>query len=935
MSKSSDEPADLILIISTLHELNLQAKNHLSDLPYFEPTRHKNNSRQLLNALYSAQVAFVIDQLERQITHLHHRIKRPVKVLDIGCGMIPYWKAFDRGLRKNEIATIQLIEKSQCVLRELEEPDNAGFKRFLDDSRVSTPVLCDFIEKQNLQENGSFLSWLFTNLSERLSDEGILMVGEFYYPDFLLASESSRSAALLRKIASHGDPPEAFVPPDEIVHAGRKAGFTLIERTRCAPLVDYDKAKKDDLIGSVLQNEDITGDDWQLLGHREYFLSAFNKLSHHEDKGLDFSNSALISELESHLSKSLGDLNERFSTSFEGIEEGSLSQDQVVSAMDSLLASSNPKHFCSLRSLAGQVFNAIARFKLRSYGSLDESLTLWLSVSSRLLAKASQVEGTGYERFDPSFCEDNDTMYHGFHFCKSYRAEAEFSAVNPDPPSIEWSNLAFNLLLSPRDCGLHANGIFVPIQGPSIHAAIVDASNSHISNLPKSVLAVCVPEGEADRIHFLDELDRRRSTRDHPTWVWNSEETDRFRSGASFSDALQEAVEGFDVYITSEKPQGWNDQLYATLRTSMLSVYLDFLFLGRNLKDGSNVQDLLQEFGEQWLNSSSVIFVDSYELALEYFEGSEPKCILPEFYKEQIEKAVNRSADIAKKNDTTLRLPLTWLTSSVSSPGAHNVVSTLISYSNELVPHDLVDMVVVRFLRPILFEYLIHEDSFYHEIVEATTRKKARQAARAAVLARNFSHIIGSHVISNPGFVESLLPAVWTFKKAAEELGRLRDMEHYNLANWCSKVEEIREDPNRGWSSYGAIKSFHSYLQGRFDFIARAVEAQTDRPEPVFWVADVLEGFFRQTAFLDTLSGDIGLRLDKFRIVLHLPKGKGQNSKKCFLGTWAPTGKEGKMSSWRHRLSWDQCNEHGNTENFEDSNVQPSDLAILVGMPGG
>ena len=228
--------------------------------------------------------------------------------------------------------------------------------------------------------------------------------------------------------------------------------------------------------------------------------------------------------------------------------------------------------------------------------------------------------------------------------------------------------------------------------------------------------------------------------------------------------------------------------------------------------------------------------------------------------------------------------------------------------------------------------------------LRASLISRSTSSATAAVLARNFSHIIGSHVISSPEFVERLLPAVWTFKEALSELLKMRDGSDADWREWGCTFSEIvahaQREANRRdiWSRYGAIKSFHAYLQGRFDFIARAVERQADRPEPVFWVADVLEGFFQQSAFLATLSDDIGLGLEKIRVVLHLPVpneagGSLGQAQKHFLGSWKDN-QNGKRTSWLHRLSWSECDEHGHVCGGE-SLLRPSDLATLVGMPGG
>ena len=102
--------------------------------------------------------------------------------------------------------------------------------------------------------------------------------------------------------------------------------------------------------------------------------------------------------------------------------------------------------------------------------------------------------------------------------------------------------------------------------------------------------------------------------------------------------------------------------------------------------------------------------------------------------------------------------------------------------------------------------------------------ERTEQAARAAIMSRNLSHNIGSHVLANPRLASAL---------------RLD-----------GALESRRE-----------LETFHQYMQARLDFLARAISRQAARFEPLFFVGEMLNGFFRQTVVLETLLADRGFPL--------------------------------------------------------------------------
>jgi len=212
----------------------------------------------------------------------------------------------------------------------------------------------------------------------------------------------------------------------------------------------------------------------------------------------------------------------------------------------------------------------------------------------------------------------------------------------------------------------------------------------------------------------------------------------------------------------------------------------------------------------------------------------------------------------------------------------------------------------------------------------------ARKSARAAVFARNFSHVTGSHVVSNPAFREALVGAsqgqfrnelersYLDFENTLEDY--LRNGFETDPKTYWEKARDMlgrgRHQMRTGGVLTEGTRRFHEYLQGRFDFIARAIDETQDQPEPVFFVADLLEGFLAQTAFLDTFVGDLGLRLPDIYFEVHLPSENDQEA--SFITKW----EQSQDGAWEH--TWVPANEQ-----TKKSGTQIGDHAVLVALPGG
>ena len=101
-------------------------------------------------------------------------------------------------------------------------------------------------------------------------------------------------------------------------------------------------------------------------------------------------------------------------------------------------------------------------------------------------------------------------------------------------------------------------------------------------------------------------------------------------------------------------------------------------------------------------------------------------------------------------------------------------------------------------------------------------QKHGNKAAKAALFSRNFSHNIGSHALSHPEFVREL------------KIGKDTSAETH-------------------------ARSLHLYLQNRYDWISQMVtDGRGAGAQPMRFVGEVLELFFRQRGILSTLVEDQG-----------------------------------------------------------------------------
>ena len=124
--------------------------------------------------------------------------------------------------------------------------------------------------------------------------------------------------------------------------------------------------------------------------------------------------------------------------------------------------------------------------------------------------------------------------------------------------------------------------------------------------------------------------------------------------------------------------------------------------------------------------------------------------------------------------------------------------------------------------------------------------KEARRSAIAAIMSRNMSHNIGSHVLASPDLLKE------GFEK--------------QVLGVTEKGGDLHDGMRAGRME---VQSLHSYLQQRMDFIAQVVSYTPSWGEPMFFFGDLLRGFIRQRLLLGFLIRDQGYGGEKISFTIH------------------------------------------------------------------
>lgn len=967
-NNGNNEKFDLIMLASTLHELNLTDAKNTSMSGSCKSTKtpvattHNGDTQKNLNSLYTQQVDALTKELKYTL-NLLSSTKTQSSVLDIGCGQVPYSKLLLEHIKTQEI---KLTLWDTCST--------------LDNEDIFKKAKCCFGEKcknkerkengdafQNLQKlqidgetaiRESFLDRLFVSISNKLNYDGFFLLGEFYYPSYLSAQEKKEIVELLNKYTSHGDPPAVFYDPDELCMKAMIANFTVERITYVTPIVQLNN----------LNNAfpDMTSDDWKCLSKRKYCIALLQKKSEKKtenEKNLIYANNIpqtfFAEKTEQDMRKKLPKLTAIEKKLQEKINLPFKTQ-QIELILTETLNTSGSDDF-SLHNLSNTTNQFIDLWGETIVATPSTYSALWISLSSKLLVQEHQSTNQKYGRFNISYDpERGDKQEKKLYRSYTYLTGEKLWENNnlPNKSIIkrgeDWSSIAYNYLLAPD--GIQFDSDVIPkISGPSIHAWIANiaknASNEKDFPWIRSVTFYC--ESVTENKNISSQLLLRELMEKHQLcYKWSS--NNNYVEGKALDENLnkylvpqKEGIPSFCELGNEDLRDETHKSIYKEIRQYMFEAFNDFILLGieinssENSSNGKKPHPALNEFKNKWTNDK-IKFCRNYNDAKDASKDSYIKCFFPEKYKENIETAISQATSFIDDCHTaglSFKLPLTWTTVSLGVPGSSIPLPSFMRFSDNLLGLDCIENIIVNFLRQPLLEYLGTEEKVLHILKKTQIKDASRKAARAAILARNFSHVMGSHVISNPDFIDAMVGKqildssrseldkwIKLFDETTDEY-ITKGYESADTKGYWTRARSVFENIQDMLTSGGTLleqsRRFHHYLQGRFDFIARSIDETEDSVEPVYFINDMMDGFLTQTAFLDTLVSDLGVRLTNINFRIEFPEKNNVFRTKWFPGD-AKQKKSDNNSNWSHE--WEKIS--GNKESIEECD-------FMVGLPGG
>jgi len=144
--------------------------------------------------------------------------------------------------------------------------------------------------------------------------------------------------------------------------------------------------------------------------------------------------------------------------------------------------------------------------------------------------------------------------------------------------------------------------------------------------------------------------------------------------------------------------------------------------------------------------------------------------------------------------------------------------------------------------------------------------KQNNKVASAAILARNFSHSIGSHVLASSTFASDLNPIYSEWEKVNNEIIK----KNSSPQNTIAQIKKIRNEiVENGLENPTRLRLFFEYMQARFDYIAGAVGGRNYMSMPCSFSQDIFEPFLEQSTFIDHFIKDLEWDLSRISFKLH------------------------------------------------------------------
>jgi hypothetical protein len=669
----------------------------------------------------------------------------------------------------------------------------------------SVPSADSSPEPSSGDEPRSFFRMFFKAIFDILRPGGVMIVSDFFYPDYLSPDEMEPSQLLQDLATGHADPPVAFRKPAEIIAAAQRSGLTVVRELEIAPgstltgddLLCMVRQRRNDLVlndSFVSSPSPLKGHHWPslvaALTLRKYFVAVLRKPTpvEHCAENREFAARVVQDPFGSILSSiSRGDL--QVAGAVRRLEEQLNAKDTLSTGREEdksdlwrlfrkALDTKTPYDY--FESLARECQNVKEGWRLAYENQSSRYCAFWLSYNSVLLRSANKE----FARFMPVGDQggSESKLYLG-------RSRKVFSA--------ELSEIAFNRLLVPgrKKVDAEPEGIDVApgkpqFVGPSIHDWLArvagHAENANTQRWIKSLTVCCRPDPNSggaqpntenilERIHSqADKLAQggivAANNSNSCRYIYDLRECQGvFEFGAklnAFCKTVSRRCNAAPGQGEAEPycriPEGLSDDerdVWSRWLEGVASVFLDLVFVARDVPAQQpmdtyiqQVRNSLKGFGDRWLRKPSEVEYLEYGAA----PSNSRKCLLPMQYRELIQKAIDDADAFLTCLDrdcgmapARVVLPRAWTSISLAGPrAAAYSPGTLMLFTDEIGSWQLFDLLALAARRSceLLREV---EDRIVEREKAASEAHAADRETRLSAIA-GFSHQV-SHVIGEPG----------------------------------------------------------------------------------------------------------------------------------------------------------------------------------------
>jgi hypothetical protein len=516
-------------------------------------------------------------------------------------------------------------------------------------------------------------------------------------------------------------------------------------------------------------------------------------------------------------------------------------------------------------------------------GSTGTTLTWWLSLNSRLLAPGLQGSAA---RYNPEW---TDVQARGVGRLRPYMMLRDELGGRKHIPFDEedWSSIAFNAFLKSFEFFPHGKDQpGVSVHPPSIHRWISEVARQLNANaLEKGegsfkdlikhwVRSISIVDGRMAGslgVASLEAADSHHQLVLEPELMnWELGAADPRKLGQTvdrfFEGLLDPLKKDFSYRIgvrychqNNEKDAG---VFRRDLQMILVSMFFEFLFLGnenlrKGLGDSSSLKSELNAFKQKWENVTGSWFFEDGEtgIPIEVFDRIKEAHEMGLDFIDRWEE----SDEVEKAGISMVPTVKSWSTLALGTVLSGNPVSTLMVFSSGVLTRDQLEM-PIQTLSPVLEEFSRREGEIRAWLLDRERNKTELRFRRAALMARNFSHNIGSHVLSNNLLGE----------------GRSRPQEAFSIEvqKFYNDEDNLKKDSNPGVTF---ARDLDHYLQGRQDFISQVVEGAVTTEQPMLFWKDVLQPFMKQYLFHLTVVADqnygYAMKTKPLRFRLVLPGG--------------------------------------------------------------